>query len=147
MCERVCACVSVCVRVCVCTCVCLCVCVSVRVCVFVCVCVSLCVCLCVSVRVRVRVCVCMHVRLCVCVSVRVCASVRVCVCNILVPSNNFQTSYQIDTKFWLHVVLYRNFPTPLIAFLNFENCAREKFLKFIFLHLINMGKFSNSLCL
>ena len=31
-----------------------------------------------------------------------------------------------------------------ISFLNFQNCAREKFLKFIFLHLIIMGTFSNS---
>ena len=30
------------------------------------------------------------------------------------------------------VVSYRNSPTPLIPFLNFENCAREKLLKLIF---------------
>ena len=37
-------------------------------------------------------------------------------------------------KFWLHrpIVSYRNSPTPLILFLNFENCAREKVLKLIF---------------
>ena len=48
------------------------------------------------------------------------------------PPNNFQTSYPIDTKIWLHIVSYRNSPTPLIPFLNFENCALEKFLKLIF---------------
>ena len=69
----------------------------------------------------------------------------VCVCKILAPPPiNFQTSYPIDTKFWLDIESYRNSPTPLIPFLNFENCAREKFMKFIFLHLINMGKFSIS---
>ena len=56
----------------------------------------------------------------------------VCLCKILVPPNNFQTSYPIDTKFWLHIVSYWNSPTPLIPFLNFENYAREKFLKLIF---------------
>ena len=65
-------------------------------------------------------------------SVCVCVCVCVCLCSILVPPNNFQTSYPIDTKFWLHIVSYRNSPTPLIPFLNFENCAREKFLKLIF---------------
>ena len=54
------------------------------------------------------------------------------VCKVLVPPNNFHTSYPINTKFWLHIVSYRNSPTPLILFLNFENCAREKFFKFIF---------------
>ena len=32
---------------------------------------------------------------------------------------------------------------PLIPFLSFQNCAREKFSNFIFPHLINMGQFSN----
>ena len=54
-------------------------------CVFVCVCV--CVCLCVSVCVM-------------CVSVCV---MCVCLCKILVPPNNFQTAYPIDTNFWLHI--------------------------------------------
>ena len=85
-----------------------------------CVCVCVCVCLCVC------VCVC----LCLCVSVFVC--VCVCLCKILVPPINFQTSYPIDTKFWLDIVSYRYSPTPLIPFLNFENCALEKFLKLIF---------------
>ena len=62
----------------------------------------------------------------------VCVCVCVCLCTILTPPNNFQTSYPIDTKFWLHIVSYRNSPSPLILFINFENCAREKFLKFIF---------------
>ena len=95
--------------------------------------------MCVRVRVRVRARVRVRVR------VRVHARVRVCVCTVLAPPNNFQTSYPIDTKFWLHIVSYRNSQTPLIPFPNFENCAREKFLKLIFFfHLINMGKFSNS---
>ena len=72
------------------------------------------------------------VSVCVCVCVCVCMCVCVCLCKILVPPINFQTSYQIDTKFWLHIVSYRNSPTPLIPFLNFENCALEKFFKFIF---------------
>ena len=38
------------------------------------------------------------VSMCLSVSVRM----RACVCKILVPPNNFQTSYPIDTKFWLH---------------------------------------------
>ena len=88
--------------------------------------------------------VCLCVYLCVCVSLSLCVCVCVCLFKILAPPNNFQTSYPIDTKFWLHIVSYRNYPTPLTPFLNSENCAREKFLKFIFLHLINMGKFSNS---
>ena len=70
-----------------------------------------------------------------------CVCVCVCLCTILVPPNNFQTSYPIDTKFRLHIVSYWNSTTALVPFLNFENCALEKFLKFIFLHLINMGKF------
>ena len=70
----------------------------------------------------------------------VCVSVCLCVCTILVPPNNFQTSYPIDTKFWLHIVSYRNSPMPLIPLLNFENCAWEKFLKFIF-SPFNVGKF------
>ena len=78
------------------------------------------------------------------ISLGVCLSLCVCVCKILVPPKNFQTIYPIDMKFWLHIESYRNSPMPLIHFLNFENCAREKFLKFIFLHLINMEKFSNS---
>ena len=56
----------------------------------------------------------------------------VCLCTVLVPHNNFHTSYAIDMKFWLHIVSYQNSPTPLIPFLNFENCPREKFLNFIF---------------
>ena len=72
----------------------------------------------------------------------VCLCVCVCV-KFWSPPNNFQTSYAIDTKFWPHIVSYRNSPMPLIPFLNFEKCVREKFLKFFF-HLINMGKFSNS---
>ena len=59
------------------------------------------------------------------------ASVCVCVQFWSTP-NNFHTSYAIDTKCWLHIVSYRNSLTPLIPFLNFENCARVKFLKFIF---------------
>ena len=85
--------------------------------------------------VRVRVCVCMHVCVCVHACVCVCerAHVSVCVCiQFWSPPNKFHTSYAIDTKFWLHIVSYRNSPTPLIPFINFENCAREKFLKFIF---------------
>ena len=82
------------------------------------------------------VCVCLCVCVCVCVSV----SVSVCLCKIWSPPINFQTSYPIDTKFWLHILSYRNSPTPLIPFLNFENCALEKFLKLIFSPLINMGK-------
>ena len=68
---------------------------------------------------------------------------NLCTLYSLVSPNNFQTSYPINTKFWLHTVSYQISRTPLIPFLNFENFAREKFLKFIFLHLINMGKFSN----
>ena len=76
---------------------------------------------------------CLRVCVCVCVCMYVCVCVYVCVClQFWSPPNNFQTSYLIDTKFWLCVVSYRNSPTPLILFLNFENCAREKFLKFIF---------------
>ena len=93
----------------------------------------------------VEVCMCMRACVCVCVCVLfVC--VCVCVCVILVPHNNFQTSYPIDTKFWLHIVSYQNSPTPLIPFLNFENCAGRKFWKSFFLHLglINSGKISNS---
>ena len=52
--------------------------------------------------------------------------------------NNFQTSYP------MYIVPYQNSPTPQITFPNFEKCAREKLLKYIFPHLINMGKFSNS---
>ena len=72
------------------------------------------------------VCVCVSVCLCICVCV------SVCLCKVLVPPNNFHTSYPIDTKFRLHIVSYRNSQTPLSLFLNFENCAREKFFKFIF---------------
>ena len=79
---------------------------------------------------------------CVCVSVCVC--VCVCLCTILVPPINFQTSYPIDTKFWLHIISYLNSPTPLMPFLNFENCARGKFLINFLSYLINMRKFSNS---
>ena len=68
----------------------------------------------------------------VCVCVCVCLCVGVCLCTILIPPINFQTSYPIDMKFWLHIVSYRNSPTPLIPFLNSENCDGEKFLKFIF---------------
>ena len=64
---------------------------------------------------------------CVCVCVSVCMSVV-----SFGPPNNFQTSYPIDTKFRLHIVSYRNSPTVFIPFLNYENCAREKFLKIIF---------------
>ena len=91
---------------------------------------------------QASVCVCV----CVCVSVYVCMCVSMCVCvcvKFWFPQNNFQISYPIDTNFWLHIVSYRKSPTPLIAFLNFENCAREKFLNFVFLHLINIGIFSN----
>ena len=53
------------------------------------------------------------------------AGVCVCVCvcgvsTVLFPPNNFQTSYPINTKFWLHTVSYRNSPTPLIPFLNLK---------------------------
>ena len=75
----------------------------------------------------------------VCVCLCVCVSVCVCVCTILVPPINFQTSYPIDTKCRLHIVSYRNSPTPLIPFLNFENCVREKF---IFHHTL-INQFSN----
>ena len=80
-------------------------------------------------------------------SVRACVYMCVCVCicvKFLSPPNNFQTSYPIEMKFWQHIVSYRNSRTSLIPFLNFQNWAREKFLKSFFLHLINMGKFSNS---
>ena len=87
-----------------------------------CVCVCFCACVCAHVS------LCASARACVCVCVCVC----VCACTILVPPNNFQTIYPIDTKFWLRIVSYRNSPTPLILFLNFENCAREEFLKLIF---------------
>ena len=83
-------------------------------------------------------------KICVCVCVCVCLSVCLCVCTILATPNNFQTTYPIDTKFWLHIVSYRNSPAQLIPFLNFEKCSRQKFLNSFFLHLINMGKFSNS---
>ena len=69
---------------------------------------------------------------CVSVCVCVCVCVCMCVCTILVPPNNFQTNYPIDTKFWLHTVSYRNSPMPLISFLNFENCARENFFEIHF---------------
>ena len=68
----------------------------------------------------------------VCLCVCVCVCVCVCLCNVLVPPNNFHTSYPIDTKFWLRTVSCGNSPALLIPFLNFENCAREKFLKLIF---------------
>ena len=57
--------------------------------------------------------------------------VHVCVCKILPPPQQRKSSYPNDTKFWLHIVSYRNSPTSVIPFLNFKNCAREKFLKFI----------------
>ena len=71
---------------------------------------------------------------CACVWVGRQAGVHAYVClhMILDPPNNFQTTYPIDTKFGLHIVSYWNSQTPLIQFLNFENCARENFLKFIF---------------
>ena len=74
----------------------------------------------------------MGLRVCVCV-VCVCLYVCVSVYSFCPPPNNFHTSYAIDAKFWLHIVSYRNSPTSLIPFLNFKNCAREQFLKFIFL--------------
>ena len=107
-------------------------CVSVSVCVYVCACASLCVSLCVSVCVCLCVSLCVSGCVCVCVCVRACVCFSVCLCKILVPHNNFQSSHPIDTKFRLHIVSYRNSPTPLIPFLNFENCALEKFLKLIF---------------
>ena len=119
--------------------VCVCVCVCVRACV--CVCVSLCVCLCVCVCLSVCVSVCVCVRVCVCLCVCVC--VCVCLCTVLVPPNNFHTTYAINTKFWLHVVSYRNSRTPLIPFLILKIVPRKIFLNSFFLHLINMGKFSN----
>ena len=77
---------------------------------------------------------------CVCVCVCVCVSVK-----FWSPPNKFQTSYPIDTKFRLHIVSYWNSPMAFIPFLNFQNCDREKFSKFIFsLHLINLEKFSNT---
>ena len=78
------------------------------------------------------VCVCVCLCVCVCVCVCVCLYVCVSVYNFGPPPINFKTSYPIDTKFWLHTVSYRNSRTPLIPFLTFENCAWEKFLKFIF---------------
>ena len=66
--------------------------------------------------------------LCARARARVCVCVCVCVC---VQFWSPLTISPIDTKFWLHIVSYRK-PTPLIPFLNFENCARENFLKFIF---------------
>ena len=74
----------------------------------------------------------------------------VCVCVYVCgkfwsPPNSFQTSYSIDTKFRLHIVSYRNSPTPLIPFLNFEKIVPGRIFWYsFFLHLINMGKFSNS---
>ena len=94
--------------------------------------------LCVGVCVCVCVCVCVHpyawmcARACVCVCVHASVCVRACAWTVLIPPNNFQTSYPIKTKFWLHIVLYGNFRMPLIPFLNFENCAWEKFFKWIF---------------
>ena len=93
-----------------------------RVCLCVCVCV--CVYVCVCVRVCVRGCVCVCVLVCVCVCVRAC----VCVCvKFWTPTKNFQTGYPIDTKFWLHIVSYRNSPTPLIPFPNFQNFPGRNF--------------------
>ena len=93
--------------------------------------VRVCVCVCVCVCVSVCLCLCLCLSVCVCVSV--CVYVCVCVCvKFWSPPNNFQTTYPIDTKFWLHILSYRKSPTPFIPFLNFENCAREKFLKLIF---------------
>ena len=60
------------------------------------------------------------------------ARVCVCLCTISPPPNNFYNSYAIDAKCWLHMVSNWNSPTPLIPFLNFENFARETFLKLIF---------------
>ena len=65
-----------------------------------------------------KMCVCLCVCACVCVCVCVCVCLCVCV-QFWSPPNNFHTSYAIDTKFWLHIVSYRNSPTPLIPFLNF----------------------------
>ena len=59
------------------------------------------------------------------------ASICICV-KFWSSSNNFQTTYPIDTKFWPHIVSYWNSPTPLITFRNFKNCDREKCLNFIF---------------
>ena len=65
---------------------------------------------------------------CVCLCVSVCECVCVCVCvQFWSPPSNSHISYAIDTKFWLHIVSYRNSRTPLIPFLNFENCVRKNF--------------------
>ena len=45
----------------------------------------------------------MGLRVCVCLCMCVCVCVCVCLCTVLVPPNNFHTSYAIDTKFWLHM--------------------------------------------
>ena len=56
---------------------------------------------------------CVCVCVCVCVFVSVC--VCVCLCTVLVPPNNFHISYAINTKFWLHIVSYRNSPTHIMS--------------------------------
>ena len=57
----------------------------------------------------------------------------VCVCvKFWSHPNDFQTSYPIDTKFWLHIISYRNSPTPLIPFLNFEKMYLGEIFKIHF---------------
>ena len=73
-----------------------------------CVCLCACVRSCLRVRVYACLCVCVCVSVCVCVCVCPCVCVCLCAraraCEVLVPPNNFQTSYPTDTKFRLHVV-------------------------------------------
>ena len=69
---------------------------------------------------------------------------NVCVCvKFWSPTYNIKTRYPIDRKFWLYIASHRNSVMPYFPFLNFQNCAQEKFLKLIFPHWINIESFSN----
>ena len=80
------------------------------------------------------------------VRVSVSVWVWVCVCvKFWSPPNNFQTTYLIDTKFWLHIVRTGTLQRRYSRFSNFKIVPGRNVWNSFFLHLINMGKFSNSL--
>ena len=56
------------------------------------------------------------------------------------PSGRY---FYIRRRIYIYIIPYRNSTLPPFPFLNFHNYAREKFLKYIFLQLMNLEKFSN----
>ena len=80
--------------------------------------------------------------MCVCVCVYVCLCV--CACKNFGPPNNLKTIYLIYSKFYSYVQYYTGTLQRHHSHFLIFKIMPGRIFKFFSLHLMNMGKFSNS---